>query len=287
MDSGCMPCEETCDLCLEKIMDICEEDACGAECEAYICCTIEWSERSNCEEVMFPALAQVADDVARRCGTVWTCDPAESMCSESPDTCVASGIASIDHQHLTSSIQGICSTVTIVGAGSLDADYMLTASLNDEVVFSAINSSETPSVLQSTTVNICEDNEDVITVGVAEFYSTLISRSPSVSLVSDEGTLFKRSEREGDVSSLFIDSVSSTETSGGGEGWSGTECQQHVWYLHDRSESINYSYITVDPSEDPQHISAKWVKVEPTGGITPSNLTLSCSSESTHARVLL
>lgn len=248
---GCMPCEESCHLCTDKIARVCNEDPCGEACQAYICCTTRWGDHAECEDALFPAMAQLAEDVTSHCGTVWTCDAPDLTCSESPEMCVATGSFG---RRLQLVEPGACPTIHMRGAGGFDTDYALAGSLNGELVFKAASSEKSSYVLKSALFNSCENTDTSLSFGGANI-DTIVSHSSSGYLAWDDGTPVES-----------------------GNGIGGIGCTRHIWSLQDTTGGISYVYLTVDPTEHPGYITSDWVKLSATGHISSSELDMSCSN---------
>lgn len=247
-----MPCEESCNLCNNKVIALCEEDPCGEKCEAYICCTQGWSDNAGCDEMV-----ELADEITLQCGTLWTCEAPDLSCSDLPEMCVAKGdfgrnIESVDH--------GTCPKIDLQGGGDFDNRYVLKGALDGELVFWSYRDDVLkPYVLQSVSMNICAAHvETSLTYGGVNMESIFAS--------SRSGTL-AWGNGPGEISS------DGTGSMGG--------CTRHVWYFKDMSGAAEYVYIAVDPSEHPRNITSDWIKVPSAGEIMQAELELSCAEQST------
>lgn len=250
MFAGCMPCEESCSLCNDKVTAVCKEDPCGEKCEAYICCTQGWSDSSGCAD-----MAELADEVTVQCGTVWTCEAPDLTCSDLPDMCVAKGSFGRDIESVD---QGTCRKIDLRGGGDFDKEYMLKGALDGELVFWSYDDEVlNPFVLQSVIMDICAADVDTsLTYGGVNMESIFVS--------SNSGTL-----TWGDGTQVIS------------SGWSGDDCTRHVWYFKDMSGATEYVYMAVDPSEHPRYITSDWVKIPSAGEIRQIELELSCAEQST------
>lgn len=199
---------------------------------------------------MFPEIAQLADSVAVECGTVWTCDPQDLTCSESPEMCVASGSFT---QHIDHVSRGTCPVIAVHGAGVFDMEYTLAGSVNGELIFKGVHSTRNSFVLQSVTVDICTPIDMSLSFGGMNI-DPIIGHSASGYLLWEDTSQ--------------VDTLHSPNQAG---------CKRHLWSLQDTTGSIRYMFITVDPSEHPRYISSEWVEVWSTGEILQSELELSCS----------
>lgn len=277
-----MPCRESCLLCAEKIKAVCHADACGEECQAYICCTAEWSDHSGCEDSMFPAIAQLADDVTTRCGTVWTCDAPDMSCSESAEICLASG--SFGRQ-LEVVERGSCPVVRVHGASAFDTTYTLVGSLDHELVFKAVGSTECSFVLHSFIINVCDDTDEPLLLGSEATDTFIIRRSASGRLDYDDDPTQADTGHEPNRTGSYWGNgrqgsrhaeLGSARRAQTVSKISGAACKRHVWSLEDTTGRVSYRFVTVDPCRHPRYIKAEWVKIDPDGEASPSNVEVSC-----------
>ena len=89
-----MPCEGdgSCDTCFDSITEICERDPCGQECQAYVCCSMQWDENSGCMDKMLSAVAELVDRINEQCSIMFSsssCETADVECSDNARTCSA------------------------------------------------------------------------------------------------------------------------------------------------------------------------------------------------------
>lgn len=260
MFSGCMPCVESCRLCTARVLEVCSHDPCGAECQAFICCAQRWSDTSDCEDALFPAVAEVADKVSDMCRTVLTCETPDLTCSESSDMCTADGSFGRDIKPVE---DGTCPKITLHGAGNFDMEYVLKGTHDGQLVFWSYRDGTTSSyVLQSVVIDICAaDVDTTITYGKGNM-EKIFSDSKSGILAWQGGLQVNASSGRG------------------GEGG----CTRHIWYFQDMSRASDHTFVAVDPCGHPRYITSDWVEISSAGGVSLSELELSCGEQSTTTR---
>lgn len=249
-----MPCEGSgsCEVCTDMIKEICEEDACGEECQAYVCCSVGWGEYSGCTETMPLAMAELASYISERCSLMFTCETADLKCSDNARTCSAKGSFS---RHLQEVAHDTCPAVTVNGAGVFDATYtMSSTTLDAQHIFKAAGAKKGSFVLQSVIVDACASYDRLSSISKGNT-DIIIARSTTGRLTWDDG----------------VGAAPNAEHAGVG-------CHRHVWLLQDSTGTQSTTYITVDPSDHPRYITADWVKAPRAGEMTLSEFTLSCAN---------
>lgn len=249
---GCMPCEGqgSCDTCEIKIKDLCREDPCGEECQAYVCCAASWSEYSGCVESMSAAVVELTDFISAQCSVDFTCEMTNPTCSDNARTCTASVG---DTRRLQEVAQTTCAVISVGGAGSFDADYASTGPLNSELVFKAIGARHAAYSLRSVSIDVCTGSDALPYLDAANF-DILVARSTTGRLAWNDGTELRPHALN-----------------------AGVGCARHVWVLQDTAGSHSHAFFAVDPSEHPRYITSDWVKVRLGGEMTRSDLALSCA----------
>ncbi|CAM9919718.1 unnamed protein product [Ectocarpus sp. 8 AP-2014] len=253
MVDGCMPCdgEGSCNSCITKIKNMCDQNPCEPECQAYVCCSVQWGEYSGCEETMHHEMAEVAAKISDRCNLLFTCDAINPTCSTNARRCVAEPTAvSKDVQQAA---HERCRELAVTGAGIFDTTYSSAESFSNEILFMAVDGQQF--ALQSVEIDACTvlDKLPFIIEASAD---VIVARSSTGYLAWDDGT-----DPHPHVANT------------------GVGCPRHVWILQDTTGNQNHVFITVDLSEHPQFISSDWVKVDSEGKMSRTDLTLSCTKK--------
>lgn len=246
-----MPCEGvgSCDTCTEKIRDTCKTDPCGEECQAYVCCGVQWGDYSGCADTMPSVMGELESFINEQCGVLFTCETADITCSDNARTCSATGTVS---RRLQEVAQENCATVSVDGAGDFDMVYASSGTLESEVTFMAVDASHGTYALRSVAIDACTGMDSLPFIDAASM-DMIVAHSSTGRLAWDDGT------------EAHPHAVNT-----------GVGCARHVWLLQDTTGSQSYAYATVDPSEHPRYIASDWVKVYSSGAMTRSELTLFC-----------
>lgn len=249
-----MPCEGkgSCDSCVHQIEQLCTNDPCGEKCQAYVCCSTQWSEYSGCVEKMPAAMAELANYISEECHLMFSCETADLMCSDNARTCSASGTTS---RHLQEVTHDACGVLSVSGAGGFDKKYSSIGALGNEIVFKAARGKHGAFALQSFAVDACKGWES-LPVSDANM-EEIVARSTTGRLAFDDGT----------------EPHPHPFNAGAG-------CARHLWLLYDTLDTKHDVYATVDPSEHPQYITADWVKIPAVGAMARKELQTSCREES-------
>lgn len=251
MIDGCMPCEGegSCDACISTIVDLCNSEPCQPECQAHVCCSVQWGEYSGCEETMHDKMAEIAADISDQCNTFFTCDAINPTCSDNARTCSAESSASADRR-LQERMHKRCRVMEMTGAGIFDMKYTSGGVLSDELIFRSLGAKHF--VLQSISIDACTDMEKISFIN-AESAEIIVARSSTGSLAWDDGT-----EPNPHVMNT------------------GVGCTRHVWLLQDKAGGQDHVFVTVDENDHPHFISSDWVRVDLDGKMTRTDLDLSC-----------
>ncbi|CAM9705042.1 unnamed protein product [Scytosiphon promiscuus] len=250
MVDGCMPCEGegSCDSCISNIKQICKEEPCEPECQAYVCCSVRWGEYSGCEETMHHEMAELAEKVSDHCKTLLTCDDISLTCSDNARTCAARSTST--NRRMQEETYGRCRTLSVTGAGKFNSKYASTGSFGDELIFRTVGARH--HALQSVAIDACTGMDHIPFID-ATSAGIIVARSGSGFLAWDDGT-----DPHPHVTNT------------------GVGCPRHMWFLHDTTRAHENVVVTVDRSEHPQFISSDWVNVGADGKITRIDLDLSC-----------
>lgn len=254
MVDGCMPCEGegSCDSCITKIKQICEERPCEPECQAYVCCSVRWGEYSGCEEMMHHEMAELAEEVSDHCKMLLTCEDISLTCSDNARTCAARSTTT-SSRRMQEETYGRCRTLSMTGAGKFNSKYTSTGSFGDELIFRAVGAKH--HALQSIAIDACVGMDKVPFIDAVSA-DIIVARSGSGFLAWDDGT-----EPHPHVTNT------------------GVGCPRHLWFLHDTTGKEKIVLVTVDQSEHPQFISSDWVSVNPNGKIVRTDVDLSCTAD--------
>lgn len=258
MVDGCMPCdgEGSCNSCITKIKKMCDQNPCEPECQAYVCCSVQWGEYSGCEETMHHEMAEIAAKISDRCNLLFTCDAINPTCSTNARRCVAEPTAvSKDVQQAA---HERCRELAITGAGIFDTTYSSAESFSNEILFMAVDGQQF--ALQSVEIDACTDLDKLPFI-IEASADVIVARSSTGYLAWDDGT-----DPHPHVANT------------------GVGCPRHVWILQDTRGNQNHVFITVDLSEHPQFISSDWVKVDSEGKMSRTDLNLSCTKQKKSVR---
>lgn len=253
MVDGCMPCEGegSCDSCITNIKQICKDKPCEPECQAYVCCSVQWGEYSGCEETMHHEMAELAEKVSDHCKTLLTCEDLSLSCSDNARTCAARSTRT--NRRLQEETFGRCRMLKVTGAGKFNSKYESTESFGDELIFRAVGAKR--HALQSVAIDTCTGMDKIPFIDAVSA-DVIVARSGSGFLTWDDGT-----EPHPHVTNT------------------GVGCPRHIWFLHDTEGKQESVLVTVDQSEHPKFISSDWVKVSADGKISRTDLDLSCTKE--------
>lgn len=255
MVDGCMPCEGkgSCESCITDIIEMCTHNPCEADCQAHVCCSVQWGEYSGCEETMHYEMAELAEYISDRCSTFFTCETINPTCSDNARTCTATSDDAVGRR-----VQEVthkrCRVLKVTGAGIFNKKYTAAGVFGNELIFRAFGDAK-HFALQSVAIDACTglDKFPAINAASAEI---IVARSSTGSLAWDDGT-----EPHPHVMNT------------------GVGCPRHVWFLQDTAGTQDHVFVTVDQSEHPHFISSDWVRVDSDGKMTRTDLNLSCTKE--------
>lgn len=252
MVDGCMPCEGegSCETCIASIVKMCHSEPCQPECQAYVCCSVQWGEHSGCEETMHYQMAELAEYISDKCSTFFTCETLNPKCSENARTCLATSdnVARRAQERMHKR----CRVLKVTGAGIFNKKYTAGGVFGEELIFRTFGSTK-HFALQSVGIDACKDMDKFSFIS-AESAEIIVARSSTGSLAWDDGT-----EPHPHVLNT------------------GVGCPRHVWFLYDTEGAQDHAFVTVDESEHPHFISSDWVRVKSDGKMTRTDLNLSCT----------
>lgn len=254
MVDGCMPCEGegSCEECISRIVDRCHSEPCDPECQAYVCCSVQWGEYSGCEQTMHYQTAELAEYISEKCSTFFTCETLNPTCSDNARTCWAKS-NNVDRR-VQEQTHKRCRVLKLTGAGMFNMKYTARGGIGGELVFRSFGNAK-HFALQSVAIDACIDMDKFSFIS-ARSADIIVARSSTGSLAWDDGT-----EPHPHVMNT------------------GVGCPRHVWLLHDTAGTQDHVFVTVDESEHPHFISSDWVRVDSDGKITRTDLNLSCAKE--------